>query len=535
MHDIIHDAKTTQQRIWIAGLQYDPASRQFFSGGTPIDLEPRTAELVEVLLSSVGTPLSSEAMIQAIWNSRYISKNVLTNRISTLRALLQKHLPDEDATKILVTYPRKGYFFSPTYIRLDTAQCATPAEVVLHTPQEIERQEIEPQADTLSRMGQGTSDSSAPVRSGRWPRFQLSHGLCLLLACCALGFAMLYWHETQSHAQKSRQQQWIPKVELLLNRIDAVGEQARAHRQSIKAIMLEQQIEYPYTDIANQDVPGYFVELIDDSMYWPGARHIRTSDYTLDMRVKDIPNSDFLQAKVRLLFASTEKQVFDATYQINPADLSASLLPIHQDLARYFNLPLPISYDWQARQREEVIHLNDAQAVLSAPALDEFSAVYLARRLALLEHDPEVLQTAVSRIQTQFTPLPDELSMWLGILYYRLGNLDMAYELLTVPVRSARIQNTLIYMLISQIAYQQGKFEQFRLKYLESMVALLRVVPSESLFIRLSESESKETCMQPWLSLQQTVEDEQLLAPWREFLDHYCHVVDQQMGARQVF
>ena len=37
----------------------------------------------------------------------------------------------------------------------------------------------------------------------------------------------------------------VAKVELLLNRVDAIGSQARKYRILVKAILLQQQVEYP--------------------------------------------------------------------------------------------------------------------------------------------------------------------------------------------------------------------------------------------------------------------------------------------------
>ncbi|GAM65087.1 hypothetical protein JCM19232_131 [Vibrio ishigakensis] len=118
MRDFLQQAKETNSLIAIGDLIYNPQNQTLYKQAASIDIEPRTIELLELLLTSVGQPLSAETIIDSIWQSKYISKNVLTNRISTLRALFQEQMPELDATKLLVTYPRKGYFLNPANLSL---------------------------------------------------------------------------------------------------------------------------------------------------------------------------------------------------------------------------------------------------------------------------------------------------------------------------------------------------------------------------------------------------------------------------------
>ncbi|WP_273071692.1 winged helix-turn-helix domain-containing protein, partial [Alteromonas australica] len=245
MQDFLAAAQANNTSIVIADLVYNPSTRELSTPQEVINLEPRSVELLELLLRHVGEPLSAELIIQEIWQSSFISKNVLTNRISTLRSILQKHLPDSDATKILVTYPRKGYFLNPSSVRLDNA--------------EVENN-VEPKPK---------HNKTASKPSWLW-----LVTLVLLASTITLGY--LLWQSPNQNSELTRQQRLIPKVELLLSRIDAVGDNARQYRASIKALLLQQQIEYSYTDLANQDAPSYFVDPIDNSPFFPGAKNMRT-------------------------------------------------------------------------------------------------------------------------------------------------------------------------------------------------------------------------------------------------------------------
>ncbi|MEF1261472.1 winged helix-turn-helix domain-containing protein, partial [Vibrio harveyi] len=214
MRDFLQQAKQTKSQIAIGELIYNPETQTLHKQAVSIDLEPRTVELLELLLTSVGHPLSAETIIETIWQSKFISKNVLTNRISTLRALLQEHLPEYDAAKLLVTYPRKGYFLNP-------------ANIQLLPPAQKAQQTKEPAKSNL-----------APASH----KFKLVYGLCAALALMSIGLGVTLWQQQGISTQQTRNQLLIPKVELLLNRVDAIGTTAREYRTLVKAILLQQQV-----------------------------------------------------------------------------------------------------------------------------------------------------------------------------------------------------------------------------------------------------------------------------------------------------
>ncbi|EOU2463654.1 transcriptional regulator [Vibrio navarrensis] len=509
MQDFLTTAKEQNCRILISQLEYDPITKMLSLGEELIDLEPRTAELIELLLTSVGEPISADTIIQTIWKSDFISRNVLTNRISTLRALLQKHLPAEDATKILVTYPRKGYFFSPGYVGLKAV--------------EMEQNRLLPQPKTLN-----ASSHSAQTTHFK-TRFRIAFGLSILMSVLACSFGYLYFHEKQSAVEKARKHQAIQLRELLLNRIDAIGKVSTAHRKVIKALILEQQIEYPYTDIVNQDSPDYFVSTLKDDPYFPGAKNVRNSDYALNIRLKDKQNPNEIQAEARIQFSNSEKVVFKAVYLINTENLSTSLIPLQQDIARFFNLPVPIGYDWSMNSKNALDQIDEELKKGEVKPYDEFSALYIARYFALTDTDLSTRKRAVEVLQTYFAQLPEELALWLGILHLKIGSYDAAYDFLRSPVGGSNIDNAFIYLLLSDISMHQGKKEQFRLNYVLSIVALSRILSTETLFERLAKPESTDSCLSPWLELSSHLEDQSILNIWRPVVHEYCEKVGREL------
>lgn len=495
MHNLLEQAKSSGSSIAIAQLIYHPKTQTLSKQGQPIDLEPRTLELLELLLTSVGQPMASSDIIDAIWQSKYISKNVLTNRISTLRAIFQEQMPDEDAAKLLVTYPRKGYFLNPASVGLNQSlpQKTPAAEPVAESQTEPSRRQL-----------------------------KLAYGCCLALLCCVVALLAVVWQQQGVSSQEARTQSLIPKVELLLNRIDVLGPTATAYRTAVKAILLQQQVEYPYTDIANQDAPSYFLDPLTQTPFFPGARNMRTSDYLVNLELKDGSEAGILKAQLSVINPSSDKLAFRHQYRIRVAELQSDLFRIHADMVAYFNLPKPSKSHWQLSEKHTNLLLRGEVSLDQISTMDEFTANTLARHLALFERDDAVIETFIDKTQLAFDILPDELSLWMGLLHYKVGKLDKAKALLTTPLGDSLIQNALIYTFVSHIAFKQNKLDQFRLNYMESLVALLRVMPSEALFERLSQPESKQTCLKPWTELKISVKDEVLVRRWRSLIEEHC-------------
>lgn len=501
MRDFLQQAKQTNSQIVIGELIYNPETQTLHKQAVVIDLEPRSIELLELLLTSVGHPLSAETIIETIWQSKFISKNVLTNRISTLRALLQEHLPEHDAAKLLVTYPRKGYFLNPANVQLL------------------------PPAKSSKRKAKLANEGKAP--SSR--KLGVVYSLCALFALTSIGLGVALWQQQGISTQQTRNQLLIPKVELLLNRVDAIGTAAREYRTVVKAILLQQQVEYPYTDIANQDAPSYFLDPINETPYFPGARNMQTSDYQLNIELKDSPTEGMIKAQMNLIYPATGKLAFRNQYVLRIDHLQSDLFRLHSDIAQYFNLPEPSKSTWHFTDAHEKMLLDEQFSNSPIDHMDEFTAITIARHLALYEQDKTKLEEYLTQAQSEFDVLPDELSLWLGILHYKLGNLDKAKTLLTTPAGDSRIQNALVYTFVSHIAYKQNKLDQFRLNYMESLVALLRVMPSEELFSRLSQPESKETCLQPWTKLRVSIKEKEIVMRWKALIEEYCTNIDTEI------
>ena len=207
-------------------------------------------------------------------------------------------------------------------------------------------------------------------------------------------------------------------------------------------------------------------------------------------------------------------------------------MEINRELANYFALPAPLSPEWSVDNTEISELLSGKTITFDGIKLNTMTSTLIARQLALFETDQKKLIAFTNLVQTRFKLLPDELKLWLGIIHFKLRDLQTAKEFLTNTSGNSTIENALVYMMISHIAYKQSNMEKFRLNYMESLVALLRVVPSEDLFARLSKPESKSTCLQPWKSLKLSVKEPLIIKQWESLMLNYCTAVGQQISGQ---
>ncbi|MGO2162502.1 MAG: winged helix-turn-helix domain-containing protein [Vibrio toranzoniae] len=123
MTDILKEAKESSSCIQLANLIYNPTTKILSFDGRDIDLEPRARELLELFLSNIDKPISNNEIIEIIWHNKFTSRNVVTNKVGYLRTLLKEYLKDVEPTKLIVTYPKKGYYIPSNFVSLISVQC----------------------------------------------------------------------------------------------------------------------------------------------------------------------------------------------------------------------------------------------------------------------------------------------------------------------------------------------------------------------------------------------------------------------------
>jgi|GEM_PF-3059723 len=102
------------------------------STGRVITLRAKTADVLNLLIASNQTIVTSERFINSIWDGRYVSENVLKQSISEIRAAF-----DDGGKEIVRTAPKKGYWLTADINRLsvplevnDAAKNSSDSDVV---------------------------------------------------------------------------------------------------------------------------------------------------------------------------------------------------------------------------------------------------------------------------------------------------------------------------------------------------------------------------------------------------------------------
>lgn len=96
----------------------------------PLDLEPQIYGILELLISRHGDIITRDDMINAVWDGRLVSNNVIDNRIKSVRAAIDDN---GKAQRLIKTYPNRGYkFIGEVSVVPETTQAA---EIISSAPQ----------------------------------------------------------------------------------------------------------------------------------------------------------------------------------------------------------------------------------------------------------------------------------------------------------------------------------------------------------------------------------------------------------------
>ncbi|MCG7498346.1 winged helix-turn-helix domain-containing protein [Vibrio sp. Of7-15] len=525
MKDILQEAKQAGCDIIIAGLTYNPLSKNLSNHDGNLDIEPRSIELLEVLLSSVGEAVSSDEIIQRVWQSDYISKNVLTNRISTLRAIFKQNSNHEGAEKLIVTYPKKGYYIQPELVSLSEVKIKPLPEVT--SDAEESRSEHGPIS---------TTQSTLVPRKTHVIYLSVIIGLLVLISSMAPPWKSYLSSDLSSNSVGLKNRAFIPSVTVLLGSLKAKDDKAKQYTRELKALILSSVVNYSYIDLGNQNSPTYFIDRIDNSPYWPGSRNIINYDYKVNISTASTDKDDELKAIVELISRSHNKLALKAEYTLSLNSLKKDLHQISLDLGEFMTLPISDTFTPYDRD-ENLTWINGGEKELVAfiqgnEKLTRFEAEFIAR-LSMQSQtlSPQDIAMVISRIESSFNYLPKEMAVWLGLLHFKIGNFQQSTEVLQKSNAYNSIQNAYLYVILSSLALKEVDVRNFRLFYLKSFVALSEVIPSEEMFERLSEAESKETCMKPWYKLKfnREGETEATITHWKQALDTYCTRVEEYL------
>ncbi|MDA0130615.1 winged helix-turn-helix domain-containing protein [Vibrio sp. MarTm2] len=480
MTDILSLALLDTAQVKIANLTYDPKNKTLASQDKVIELEPRSIELLELLLRNIGDPISNEEIIEKIWSNKYISKNVVTNRVSTLRALLKEHLVGLPPTRLIVTYPKKGYFIPESLISLcKTDKSSSPYPTI-----------------------------SKPLKKNREIPFTLKpslklRGLKLFLIAIvilSLSFSVIYFEvEKEFHDETPL----VSKVQLLLNKIECKNDGAKQYLPALKSMLLQSQNTYKYTELTNIKSPSYFLRSLDSSCRLPGSMgNKRPYDFQLSFSVW-VDNEDSnkqLSIEATLYRSGSNKVAWRNIYKSDPAKLHLIVSKITQDLAGYFTLPKPTLKANELKLDNLMVTSNDGKWQTLATSSLTYNEVYFKSRELFLSDATDVnLKSWINDVERSFPILDPELHIWLTLLTFKANNNQKSLDMLNQEYVEEIADNALIYLLRANLNAKFGNFTLYHEDYIRTMSALTAIVEPQVIIKHYRDSSLSESCLDVWM------------------------------------
>ena len=108
---------------------FDARARVLYRGSRIVDLPPKAAETLALLLAHAGAVLDKAALLDAAWAGRSVGESSLTRTISILRAALGV---DDSREPYIATISKRGYRFSAPVTRSpDAASADDPVSIAV--------------------------------------------------------------------------------------------------------------------------------------------------------------------------------------------------------------------------------------------------------------------------------------------------------------------------------------------------------------------------------------------------------------------
>jgi len=107
-------------------FHFDSAQHLLFLDDQVIQLAPKAAETLAVLVENHGQLVEKEELMKAVWPDTFVEEANLTVHISALRKLFHDHANAAGYTAYIETVPRRGYRFVAPVLERPAAQDGTP-------------------------------------------------------------------------------------------------------------------------------------------------------------------------------------------------------------------------------------------------------------------------------------------------------------------------------------------------------------------------------------------------------------------------
>jgi DNA-binding winged helix-turn-helix (wHTH) protein/tetratricopeptide (TPR) repeat protein len=134
-----------QSLIRFEGFELDPATRVVKRGGLPLQLNPKTFDLLLFLAEHPHQLVTKERLLSAVWPDSFVEESNLSQHVFLLRKALTAA---GHGDQIVVTIPGKGYQFSAAVQQVPRpALGQAKGELLLHAVQSVTRVVVEEETD----------------------------------------------------------------------------------------------------------------------------------------------------------------------------------------------------------------------------------------------------------------------------------------------------------------------------------------------------------------------------------------------------
>ena len=99
-----------EQCVSFSGYRFGVASGRLWSGSQEIRLTPKASQVLKLLVTNAGEPVSREALFASVWSDAAVSDDALTTCIQELR---KAFADDAKQPRFIETRHRRGYRFVP--------------------------------------------------------------------------------------------------------------------------------------------------------------------------------------------------------------------------------------------------------------------------------------------------------------------------------------------------------------------------------------------------------------------------------------
>src|ERR1044071_7277968 len=106
----MHDPMEKQSRsvYYFGEYQADLTRRVLFRSGQPVDLNPKSFDLLAVMIERPGVVLSKNELLDAVWPEQYVEEKNLAVQVGALRKVLGE---TKTENRFIATVPGRGYSF----------------------------------------------------------------------------------------------------------------------------------------------------------------------------------------------------------------------------------------------------------------------------------------------------------------------------------------------------------------------------------------------------------------------------------------